>query len=85
MTEELAKLRPIGTVFDLDFPPDLSTTDGWKTITYRVKAHVEVSRFKGDNIGRLAEEIEQVEIKEFFATQKWFPGNQFIWEKGESV
>uniref|UniRef100_A0A6M3JQS4 Uncharacterized protein n=2 Tax=viral metagenome TaxID=1070528 RepID=A0A6M3JQS4_9ZZZZ len=82
-----AKLRPVGTIYVLDFPPDFSTSDGpfWKTITYRVKAHVEVSRFKGDKIGRLTEEIEAVEIREFYATQKWFPGNQFIWEKGESV
>ena len=80
-------LRPIGTEFDIEFIPNIYSTDGnyWKVITYRVKNHIGVARYKGDNIGRMVEEIEPIQIKLFHAKQRFFPGGQMIWEKGDFI
>jgi hypothetical protein len=81
------ELRPIGTKFEIEFKPDVFSTDElfWKVYIYQVKNHVKVARFTGDEIGTFAEEITPIEVKKYHARQRWFPGGQFIWEKGELV
>jgi len=83
----MRELRKIGILIDIDFPPSFGGTDtcNWTTITYRIKAHRNVARFKGDEIGEDAEELEAVDIKKYHSTQRFFPGNQMIWEKGEAL
>ena len=45
--ETIMTLRPIGTEFVVESPPNLySTNSEFTLLTYRVKAHVEISRFR---------------------------------------
>ena len=52
-------LRPVGTEFEIEYPPALSSTDPHPHIArYRVKAHSLVGRFVGDPDPQPAEELE---------------------------
>ena len=67
----MTNLRPIGTVFQYEFPPALSSSECRKSrITYRVTAHVKLVRFIGDEEGVLSEELEALEIE-------WWDGKEW--------
>lgn len=64
----MSDLRLVGTVFEHEYPPDLTTTDWEKStkravFTYRVTAHVSVVRFAGDEVGELAEQVEVIAVR----------------------
>ena len=57
-------LRPIGTTFEIEYPPlDNSTEKVFTIITYKVKDHVKADRFIGDKEGHIVEEIEPIEYR----------------------
>ncbi|HEA19652.1 hypothetical protein LCGC14_2085610 [marine sediment metagenome] len=59
----MKKLRPIGTIFTQEFPPDTSSTRTRSRVTtYRVTAHREVS-FTPDSVDGMAEEIVPIKIE----------------------
>ena len=54
-------LRPIGTEFEVEYPPSESSTDPYPHVNrYRVAAHVWVSLYEGDPNPRLREELKCV-------------------------
>ena len=84
----MSELREIGTIVEFEFPPTFSDTAQsiyWRVITYRVKGHVKVARFQGDEVGKMAEELQTLDKKYYQARQLFFPGNQMIWARGEEI
>jgi hypothetical protein len=56
-------LRPIGTTFDVYYPPSEYTTDRrGQIITYKVKEHTKSMRYLGDKEGQDAELLEVIKI-----------------------
>ena len=58
------KLRPIGTEFEVVYPPITgSTAPKTSIIKYRVIAHKIASQFLEDKKGILSEEVEAINIR----------------------
>ncbi len=59
----MTELRPIGTIFSIDNPPSLLTTDARsRVVTYKVIAHMKVA-FTPEAVNGLAEEISPIKIE----------------------
>jgi len=59
----MKELRPVGTQFKIAYPPDQFSNDlSAKTITYKVIAHVPVSRSAHDEHSIMAEEVKAISV-----------------------
>ena len=60
------ELRPIGTEFDIIYPPDyyMNTEPKSHKVTYRVIGHVKSFNGKWDKIGRWAEEVTTIKCED---------------------
>ena len=57
-------LRPIGTVFKHEYPPNkTSTNSSASIITYQIIAHVLTMRWIDDTEGELMEEVKAIDIE----------------------
>ncbi len=60
-------LRPIGTQFWYEFPPDMTSNNPHKTrIKYKVVEHVRTMRCLGDRVGELCERWEPLEVEPLY-------------------
>ena len=60
----MTKLKPIGSVFKINYPPDQTSTDSrGRIFTYRVVAHRLCMRFDDDEIGEMRAELETVSVE----------------------